>query len=72
MHHATNFQLLFEASAQGDSFTKGMNLGNHFPKVQDFSTRYGGRRVDPASQRAVRVGFVDAEGTGGRTDRTTR
>jgi hypothetical protein len=62
---------LFETSDQGDSFTMGIHVGNHFMKLQDFCGLYGGRSPkDPESRQPLvtqdgsypLVGFVDAEG----------
>jgi hypothetical protein len=62
---------LFETSDQGDSLTKGIHVGNHFMKLQDFCGLYGGRSpLDPENRQPLitdggtypLVGFVDAEG----------
>jgi hypothetical protein len=60
---------MFAVSGQSESFTKGMQLGNHFPSVAQFGGRFGKPPPAQGSTVVQLVGFVDAEGTGGNTDK---
>lgn len=61
---------VFATSDQGDSFTMGIHVGNHFMKLPDFCGLYGGQSpVDGNKQPLITdqsqyplVALVDAEG----------